>query len=50
MCQELTDELDKGAELAAALVQHVIDMGSATATIPVKHDGDFYEVTVKKAF
>ena len=46
--QELQAEVDRGARLAQELVEHLLEMGAASACIPVGVDGACYEVIVRR--
>jgi hypothetical protein len=47
MCKELNEELERGNQLALALVDHLLDMGNAAAcTLPVTDRAEEYIVRV----
>ena len=47
MCQELTNELTKGTQLAKGLCEHLQSMSAESVNIPVVLDGRDYMVIVR---
>lgn len=48
MYQELERELGTGKWFAKELVKHLENMGADKCTIPIKRDGEMYEVEVRR--
>jgi hypothetical protein len=48
MEKELNEELTQGSKLAVDLVEHLKNMGAASASIPVFHDGINYKVIIQR--
>ena len=48
MCDEFDRVLGTGHWLAEELVKHLEGMAADKCTIPVRHDGEIYEVEVRR--
>lgn len=48
MCRELEEELIAGNWFAEELVKHLEKMGADKATIPIKREGEMYEVEIRR--
>ena len=47
-CPELTAELATGKQAARALVYHLRTMGAESCQIPIEHDGEKFEVSIRR--